>query len=63
MQDGITQPSHGFHASKSDADRKGHVFGALEAQKSLRERVFASYSSARAKDKVPSATLGEHPRL
>jgi hypothetical protein len=39
MQDGLTQHSHPLHASKSDADRKGISFGALEAPKRVRARV------------------------
>ena|SRR5271155_2841693 len=39
MQDGLTQPPHGFHASKADADRKGFSFCALETQERVRARV------------------------
>jgi hypothetical protein len=39
MQDGLTQPSHRFHAPRSDADRNGISFCALEAQKRVRPRV------------------------
>lgn len=63
MQDGLTQPPHGFHASKTEADRMGFSFCALETRERVRARVLLLTEVFGPKDKFSSATQKKHPRL